>query len=323
MTSRADDVATSPVTLSIVIVNWNTRDLLLRVLGQLLPPRGAPLPCEVLVVDNASGDDSVAAARAAFPAARVLPQQRNGGFAFGVNRGLEVARGRWVLLLNTDTEVTWDALQAFVAEADLHPEAAIFGPRITDEHGAVQTSTWPAHRPAHALPEALFLDRWSVRRVPDNADPIDVECVSGCVFLIRRAALHDIGGLDERFFLYFEEADLCERVRRSGRRILYLPRHTFVHVGGLSANQAAIRTFVAFRESCLLYHAGFHGRLATEWVRACLWLGVSLRLLGWSLLALLRRPHRAHLYLAALRYLSQPLLVGRLCRRPRQIPSLP
>jgi hypothetical protein len=95
---------------------------------------------------------------------------------------------------------------------------------------------------------------------------------------------------------------------------------SFVHVGGLSAAQSARRTFLAFRESCLLYHAAWHGRLRTEWVRACLWLSVLLRLGIWSVLALLGRRHRLSLYWAAFCMLSRPGLVGELCRRPRRVP---
>lgn len=310
------DCQQPPPLLSIVVVNWNTRDLLLALLARLLP---APVPCEVLVVDNLSSDDSVAAARAAFPTAIVLPQPRNGGFAYGVNRGLERARGRWVLLLNTDAEAAWPDLLAFVSAAEAVPGAAVFGPRIVDEHGVPQDSAWPRHLPRHCLPEALFLRREHPDR-PPVAD--DVDCVSGCVFLIRASVLPQVGGFDERFFMYFEEADFCERVLRAGHRVRWLPGSSFVHVGGLSSEQAATRTFLAFRESCLLYHAAWHGRWATEWVRACLVLGVLLRLAGWAAMAALGRRHRAGLYWQAARMLLRPGLVGELCRRPRQVPRI-
>ncbi|MBM4059511.1 MAG: glycosyltransferase [Planctomycetes bacterium] len=304
--------------LSIVVVNWNTRDLLLALLGRLLPD--PPLPCELIVVDNDSGDGSAAAARAAFPAAIVLPQPRNGGFAYGVNRGLERARGRWVLLLNTDAEATWPALQALLAAADREPGAAVFGPRIVDECGRGQRSTWQQHLPRHYLPRALGLDLLVSARAPAAA--ADVDNVSGCVFLIRGAVLREVGGFDERFFMYFEEADFCERVRAAGHRVRWLSEPCFVHAGGLSAAQAAERTFVAFRESCLLYHAAWHGRGWTEWVRACLVLGMLLRWCVWAVAALVGRRDRAGLYAAALRRLARPGCVGELCRRPREVPDL-
>ena len=302
--------------LSIVIVNWNTRDLLLRVLGQLFDaPR---LSCEVLVVDNQSADDSVAAARARFPATIVLPQPKNGGFAYGVNRGLEVARGTWVMLLNTDADADWQQIERLVAAADAQPSAAVFGPRIVDEHGDPQRSTWQRHLPRHYLPAALFLDRLFAAAAPTAAG--DVDCVSGCVFLIRTSVLAEIGGFDERFFMYFEEADFCERVRRAGHRVRFVPDAQFVHVGGLSAAQSAERTFVAFRESALLYHAAWHGRLWTEYVRLCLVWNCTLRLIVWAALALVGKRGRAALYRAALRRLLRPGYVGELWRRPREVP---
>lgn len=304
---------TVPV-LSIVIVNWNTRDLLLTVLARLFDqPR---LPFEVLVVDNDSSDDSVAAARERFPEARMLPQTKNGGFAFGVNRGLEAANGRWVMLLNTDAEADWQQIERFVADAEQEPDAAVLGPRIVDEHGDTQRSTWHRHLPRHYLPHALFLGRFVEQ--PQRSDKGDVDCVSGCVFLIRRDVLEEVGGFDERFFMYFEEADFCERVRRAGHAVRFLPDASFVHVGGLSAAQSAEKTFLAFRESALLYHAQWHGRMWTEYVRLCLLLNCTLRLLIWCALALAGKGRRAKLYWAATKTLLRPGYVAELCRRPRQ-----
>lgn len=316
---RARPSMTDTPILSIVVVNWNTRGLLLQLLQRLFDaPR---LPFEVLVVDNLSADGSAEAAAAAFPQAIVLPQPKNGGFSYGVNRGLEHARGRWILLLNTDAEATWEQLERFVAAAEREPGVAVFGPRVTDEHGVLQSTAWPRHRPSHYLPTALFLGR--LIGAPQPRVATDVDCVSGCVFLIRASVLAEIGGFDERFFMYYEEADFCERVRTAGHRLRWLPDATFVHEGGLSAAQAATRTFVAFRESCLLYHAQWHGRAWTEYVRACLVLGHLLRWLAWLVAGLLGKKSRAPLYRAALANLLRPGYVGELCRRPREVPPQP
>jgi GT2 family glycosyltransferase len=306
--------------LSIVIVNWNTRALLLRLLGQLLPEGTPPPDAEVLVVDNASADDSIAAATAAYPRAQVLPQPHNGGFAYGVNRGLAAARGDWILLLNTDTDVTWDAIDWLLDDAEARADGAVFGPRITDEHGDVQRSEWRRHGVLRPAFDALGLSRWLDRRSPPET-ATRTDCVSGCVFLIRRSALRHVGGMDERFFMYFEEADLCARVHAAGFNVWYLPGASFVHAGGLSSGQARERTFLCFRESRLLYHAAWHGRLATEWVRGCLLLGSMLRwAAGW-----LRRRGRARrrLHAAAMRLLARPGLVRELCARPRRVPPVP
>jgi GT2 family glycosyltransferase len=311
------DAPNDPV-LSIVVVNWNTRELLLALLKQLSAE--PPIAAEILVVDNASSDGSAEAARRDFPSAVVLPQPRNGGFAYGVNRGLERARGEWILLLNTDAQASWPQIQSLLAAAEQRPDAAVFGPRIVDEHGALQPSTWQRHLPRHALGQALFLDRVFPEHQPAGAADVDV--VSGCVFLIRRQVLGEVGGFDERFFMYFEEADFCERVRKAGRKVRWVPDATFVHEGGLSAEQAASVTFLAFRESRLLYHAALHGRLATEWVRACLLLGTLLRLLPWCALSLIGRGRKTALYWRTLRQLARPGYVAELCKRPRLVPAL-
>jgi GT2 family glycosyltransferase len=307
--------------LSIVVVNWNTRDLLLRLLRQLLPAEDPRADTEVVVVDNDSSDGSADAASAAFPTAVVVRSGRNGGFAFGVNRGIAHARGDWILLLNTDTEIAKGAIARFVDEAAAHGDGGVFGPCITDERGTPQPSSWPDHGVLRPLFDALGLARWLDRRTaPAAAGAVD--CVSGCVFLIRRAALAAAGAMDERFFMYFEEADLCRRVRRAGFAVRFQPATAFVHHGGLSAGQAAERTFLAFRESCLLYHAAWHGRLLTEWVRACLLLGGLLRWAALALLFPLDRAGRRRLHGAAVRMLLRPALVGELCRRARIVPAV-
>lgn len=306
--------------LSLVVVNWNTRELLLRLLRRL-PLEAAPFAAEILVVDNASSDGSAAAVRAEFPQVTVLPQPKNGGFAYGVNRGLERTAGKWVLLLNTDAKATWDEIVQFVAAAEHSPEAAVFGPRIHDEDGAPQRSTWAAHRPRHYLPQALFLDRL-MGAATAPAVAADVDCVSGCVFLIRASALPVVGGFDERFFMYFEEADFCERVRRAGQRVRWLPEPSFVHAGGLSAEQNAAVTFLAFRQSILLYHVAWHGRAAAEWIRLCLLLGGLLRLGIWCIAALAGNGRRAGLYARAVKMLLRPGLVAELARRPRVVPDI-
>jgi GT2 family glycosyltransferase len=300
-----------------VIVNWNTRDLLLGLLGSLLPDGSPTAGTEVIVVDNQSQDGSVEAAHELFPQAHVVAETHNFGFAHGVNRGIAIARGEWVLLLNTDAEADPKTIAALVAEADLHPDAAIFGPRIIDEHGNPQRSTWPRHRPWSAALAALVPSKLlDPGRSP--AQSANVDCVSGCVYLVRRSAFVTLGGFDERFFLYFEEADFCERARRHGFGVRHLPATSFVHRGGLSAAQAAVRTFLAFRESMLLYHAAFFGRWAAEWVRAWLLLGSLIRL---PLCVL--RPRRIPLHAAAIRWLARPTLVRELARRSRAVPVIP
>jgi GT2 family glycosyltransferase len=170
------------------------------------------------------------------------------------------------------------------------------------------------------LLNALFLGR--LNEAPQREGKGDVDCVSGCVFLIHRDVLKDVGGFDERFFMYFEDADFCERVRRKGHVVRFLPEVHFLHVGGLSAAQSAKKTFVAFRESTLLYHVQWHGRFWSEIIRLCLVLGHLIRFVIWCALWLAGKRGRVNLYATALTHLLNPFYVGQLARRERQVPPL-
>jgi len=301
---------TTVMDVSVVIVNWNTRELLLGLLGQLsTPPPGAPTT-EVLVVDNDSGDGSVEAVQSAFPDVTVLAQRCNGGFAYGVNRGLERARGRHIVLINTDVELDWAALQRLVQYAEDHPRAGVVGPRITDESGAPQPSHWRAPSLRHHFLDAVFLGRlWDAG--PDTSDlDRSVDCVSGCVFAIRREALDVVPRFDEGYFMYFEEVDYCERVRKAGFEVRFTPSAAMVHHGGLSSAKAREKTFLAFRRSCLRFHARNRGRVRAELVRASLALGSLLRLVP----LLIFHPSRGKLHAKALRMLLRPSAVSQAAR---------
>lgn len=293
--------------LSVIIVNWNTADLLEALLEQLTQaPAGAPAT-EILVVDNQSSDDSVQRVRERFPDAILLPQDVNGGFAFGVNRGLERARGRYAMLVNTDVELDWDAVTRLVAYADEHPHAGVIGPRILDEHGGIQPSHWRSPTLALHFFEAVFVGRlWQERSDPGVKDRA-VDCVSGCVFLIRRETLEVVPRFDEGYFMYFEEVDYCERTRKAGFEVRYAPSVSMVHHGGLSSAKAREKTFLAFRRSCLRFHAVNRGRLRGELVRASLALASLLRAVPLAIV----RPAKAKLHFKALAMLLHPTVVAR------------
>jgi GT2 family glycosyltransferase len=250
--------------VSAVIVSFNTREHLLRCVGAL--EAHVSLPLEVIVVDNASHDGSVAALRAAHPSARVVENGANLGFAAACNRGLREARAAYCLLLNSDAEVCAGAVEALAAALDERPEVGIVGPRTVGPDGGPQVSFGPDLTPLaewrqRRLVVALREGRpAAVREVEDlSAREQEPVWVSGSCLLARKAAFDAVGGLDERFFLYEEDVDLCLRVRAAGWRILYTPRALVRHHLGKSMETAPALSRLEYDKSHLRFYAKHRG----------------------------------------------------------------
>jgi len=307
-----------PPGLSIVIVNWNTKELLLQLLGDLVSDVGSARSREIIVVDNDSDDGSLDAARVRFPGVRYLPQEKNLGFAGGVNRGFAAATQPLVLLLNTDVRAAPGAIEALAHYAEHHPEAGIVGPRVTSENGDRQASYWRFPSLTSLFLSATCLSKFVPRSGMLNAtgyggrvfeQPTPVDAVSGCVFLLRRELLDEIGDLDEQYFMYFEETDFCFRARQSGYEVHFAPVASFVHFGGGSTRLAKTRNFLEFRRSSLRYFRKHKGWVAALVARLLLALFLAVRLPYWGLNGLrvgeagrLARG-RVRLYLAGLAFL--------------------
>lgn len=262
---------------SILIVNFQAYGALARCLASIR--RHAP-EAAVIVVDHASDPGRLAGALGD-GSAQVLPDPRNPGFAAGVNRAAATATREYLLLLNPDCELEGAVPRRLAEWLDAHPGHAVAGPRVLDGDGRVQAS-------ARRFPDwttglggrTSALSRWW----PDNAlsrrnllhgggEPVDVDWVSGACLMVRRQAFVQVGGLDERFFLYWEDADLCRRLRDRGWRTAYCPLADVRHAGGASSRADRIRSLRAFHQSALRYHwkhATWPGRAMTPLVALAL-----------------------------------------------------
>lgn len=228
--------------ISVVIVSYNTCEMTLACVASVLGHRGE-LTVEVVVVDNQSSDGSAAALREAFPEITVIDSPTNGGFAYGNNIGIEQAHGRYVLLLNPDTQIYAGGLAQCVAFMEANPEVAIMGPRVRLEDGTQQSSMmrllgltqffFTIFLPSLWLRKtAWFGDPRYARLSRDEVNSVDA--VSGCFMFARRAIIEQVGGLDSRFFMYGEEVEWCCRVRRAGWKIVYNPGVEILHHGAAS-----------------------------------------------------------------------------------------
>ena len=265
----------SPPRVSAVIVSFNTREHLLRCVASL--EAHVSLPHEVVVVDNGSEDGSAAALRAAFPAVRTIENGANLGFAAACNRGLREARAPYCLLLNSDAEVCAGSVEVLAAMLDERPDVGIVGPRTVGPDGGPQVSFGPDLTP---------LSEWRQRRLvvalrdgkPEAVREVEALSarehepvwVSGACLLARKAALDAVGGLDEGFFLYEEDVDLCLRVRRAGWRIVFTPRATVMHHLGKSMETVAERSRLEYDRSHVRFYAKHRGLGARALLRAYL-----------------------------------------------------
>ena len=277
--------------LSVVIVSFNTREVLRRCL-ETLETEAKRLSLEILVVDNGSGDGSVDMVAQDFPAVRLIHVGANLGFGAANNLMFPAARGRYMVLLNSDAFLRPGALQLAMDHMDGDPETALGGGRLIGEDGAWQPS---ARQFPSLLNDFLSFTGLSYRYRSSRfwgradrtwADPLEAtetDWVPGAFSIIRTSVLSEIHGFDEAFFLYYEEVDLCRRIKAAGYKIRYWPDIVVVHLGGESsksmpnaARSASGAQLTLWRlRSGFIYYRKHHGSAA--------WLSMALEY-GWHFL---------------------------------------
>lgn len=263
--------------VSIIIVNYNNRNYLLKTLESLFQDSGAS-KYEIIVVDNASDDDSVEVMRRDFPAVKVIILPENAGYAKANNRGVEKASGRFLLFLNNDTEVPPDTIGKILDIKENHPHFGIVAPLIFYADGSLQLS-WG--RDLHLLSEVFlkfFAEKWHRWRFRRKKSQIErnVDWVSGACFLIERRLYQQVQGFDERFFLYIEDADLGKRIRQLGYKIHLTSQASIIHHLGQSVARTPGRALLEAKRSQLYYYCKHNSRGALATLR------LYLRLRFWS-----------------------------------------
>jgi GT2 family glycosyltransferase len=259
--------------LSIVVVTWNTRDLVLECLAsieaELRRDGGSPdLSAETCVVDNASSDGTQEAIRRRFPWVQLVSLPRNVGFAAGSNAGLRALRGRHALLLNSDARLERGVLSRCVDYLDAHPDVGVVGPQLLNPDGSKQNSIHNFPMLAtELLPKGifqyLFRRRFPSRRWAGDS-PIDVEAVAGAALFLRASLLREVGPLPEEYFFFLEETDWCLRVGGAGWRVVHLPDVFVTHLsGGSSKRRSPALTRIEYHRSLYRFFRKHHGRVPT------------------------------------------------------------
>lgn len=259
--------------LSVIIVNWNTRELLLNCIESIYRTvRG--LHFEIFVVDNGSNDGSPDSVRRRFPNIELIQNQRNLGFARANNEALRRSRGRYVLLLNTDVILTEGAVEKLVEFMEGNPTVGVAGGQLINMDGSRQNSvdnfpSLTAETLNKSLLRILLPKRYPSKRATYST-PIDVDSVIGACMIVRSRAIQEVGLLDEDYFFFLEETDWCYRMRRRRWRVCHAPQAQIIHLQGRTANLVKDRAKIEYYRSLYLFFRKHRGIAAAVMLRGFL-----------------------------------------------------
>ncbi|HZQ66948.1 MAG TPA: glycosyltransferase family 2 protein [Terriglobales bacterium] len=280
----------SPV-LSIVIVTWNGKRYALECL-ESLRANGGKCPTEIIVVDNASTDGTPEAIRIQFPEVHVIQNCDNLGFAKANNIGVRQSRGKYVCLINSDVVVPPGCLDRMLAWMEAHEDVGIMGPKMLCPDGSVGLSVmrlptvWNSLCSALALnsvfPKSKLFAGFSIKTTDVQAIR-DVEVVTGWFWMASQIALGQVGGLDERFFMYGEDIDWCHRFRKAGWRVVFFGEAEALHYGGASSMDAPAWSYVEMRRANRQYFQKHHGTLGAIGYTLVIGIHEIARIAGYSL----------------------------------------
>jgi GT2 family glycosyltransferase len=287
-------------TVSVIVVSWNARKYLIECLASLTA-EACRYPMEIIVVDNASSDGSADQVARCYPNVILIRNGENLGFAKANNIGISASKGRYVCFLNSDVKVLTNCITGLVDFCEERPRVGLVGPRIMGGDGKLQRSCrgfpnlWNMFCRALALdtlfPRSKMFTGYSLTYWAQDCQR-SVDILFGCFWLVRRAALIQVGLLDEDFFMYGEDLDWCKRFWADRWQVVFVPSSEAIHYGGASSSNCPIRFDIERQKADLQYWKKHHSHLAiaTYFMISCLHL--SLRATGYSVAALLRRSGR-------------------------------
>jgi N-acetylglucosaminyl-diphospho-decaprenol L-rhamnosyltransferase len=287
-----------PIDVGVVIVNWNTRDLLRECLTSLAASDLAIIR-RVIVVDNASTDGSAGMVRAEFPSVEVIDNPVNGGFSQANNLGLKVLGfgaaerdahplmlPRYALLLNPDTVLPPDALRLMIERMDSEPEIGIMGPRLVMRNGKLdlacrrsfptpEISLWRMTGLSKLFPKSRLFGRYNMTYLDEHLET-EVDCVVGAFMLVRREAIEQVGLLDEAFWMYGEDIDWAFRIKQAGWKVLYYPRVTVLHVKR-AASRLNPRARLEFQRASLIFYRKHYAATTPRLLHFAILIGLLLK----------------------------------------------
>ena len=285
-----------PVDVSAVIVNWNTEDLLAECLASLREHGSAGRVMEVVVVDNASTDGSAEMVAREWPGVRLVVNEQNVGYQRANNQGIRASRGEYLLLINADAFLTAGCLDGMLARMRADSTAAVVGPRL--EYGDGSWQRWTAGREPSLRAAAAYF--WFLERLPrggrsgvylgrDEREAFRCDWVSSACMLVRRAVLDEIGLMDETYFAYMDDVDLCRRARGAGWSVWYEPGAEVVHLMGQSSKRQTGATSPLALRTFNRYFGQHRGRRALTALKAIEATGFAARAAMYGAAGMIRR----------------------------------
>jgi GT2 family glycosyltransferase len=292
--------------LSIIIVNWNTCDLLKQCLQSIYANLNG-FQTEIWVIDNASSDRSVEIVRSTFPGVNLISNKENLGFAKANNLGSEQAKGRYILFLNPDTILPSGSLSNLMNFAEAHPDYGLIGPRILNPDGSLQRSCWPGFPGiGMTISDAFFL--WKLKKFPkfftfeyslrELGISRQVAHLLGACILIRRTAWEKIGAFDEMYYMYYEETDLCFRATNQGWKVVYYPDTEIIHYGQMSSRQIPEKSLQNYYHSLYYFckkDRGY-GSIKLTLLKIIMYFAIMMRLALWFWRRKRAKGHESFLY---------------------------
>lgn len=286
--------------VSIIVVAWNVRDLLYKCLKSIYD-QTKNIVFEVIYVDNASEDGSVEMVRKEFSEVKIIENKENEGFVKANNKGIEIAEGRYVLLLNSDTVILDNAIAKTVLFADAHPEAGRVGCRVLQPDGTLQRHCFMCPSILNMLLSVTYLykvfprSKFFARETMtwwDFDDVREVEAISGCFSLVRREAIEEVGLMDDSYFVYGDDIDWCYRFKKMGWKMMFTPEAEVIHCNGQTTKKMPEKFLLQLFGSRLMFMKKHGGKLT--FLLVCLLMAWSLfvRVPYWLCLAILRKNRR-------------------------------
>lgn len=297
--------------VSIIIVAWNVREPLYNCLKSVNNETKG-IDFEVIYIDNASKDGSVEMVIEEFPEVKVIQNEKNEGFIKANNQGIEISKGRYVLLLNSDTIILDNAIVKTIKFADTHPEAAVVGCKVLNPDRTLQNNCFmypsilnmflSATYLYKIFPKSKFFGRERMTWWDFN-DVREVETVCGCFSLVRKKAIRQVGLMDDMYFVYGDDPDWCYRFKQAGWKIMFTPEPKIIHYGGQTTRQKAEKFFLQLYGSRLIFMKRFEKKLTFP--LACFLTGLFffLRVPVWLSVAVFYKDKRRNSFLRAKTYL--------------------